>query len=96
MRGAVAAACAAVLMGLAPPAALACTSLAAAGCAAEQDAAYVCGRRAEAECAGGAASAPRSLHRSAERGRATPRRERATPWRAPSGPAPSQAPPARA
>jgi hypothetical protein len=81
-------------MGLAPPAALACTSLAAASCAAEQDAACICGR-AEADPAGGAAAAPRSLRVHRDGGTVAMRGDRPTPWRAPSGPAPSQAPPAR-
>jgi hypothetical protein len=84
-----------MLMGLAPPTALACTPLAAAGCASEQDAAYVCAR-AEPDSAGGAAAAPRSTHSGRDAAGVTLHRERPVPWRAPSGPAPSQAPPARA
>jgi hypothetical protein len=94
MRGALAAACAAALMGLAPPAALAFASLGAAGCAAEQDVAAVC-QRSESASAGRSASVPSSRRTGRELVRAVPHRERAAAWRVPSGPAPSQAPPAR-
>ena len=94
MRGAVAAACAAVLMGLASPGAFACASLAAArGASEQQHAAFACQAASRAVPA-------RVERRSAtppavrEARSAPPAGERAVAWRAPSGPAPSRAPPA--
>ena len=95
MRGTFAAACAAVLMGVAPPPALACSSLCAAACASEQDAVYVIQRVDAALYARGSA-APTTDTTGRNQADALPRSERPVAWRAPSGPAPSQAPPARA
>jgi hypothetical protein len=94
MRGAIAAACAAVIMGLASPGAFACASVAAARSATEQQhQAFALGSvspvvitRVELP------SATRSAGREATAVR--PTGERVTAWRAPSGPAPSRAPPA--
>jgi hypothetical protein len=94
MRGAIAAACAAVIMGLASPAAFACASVTAARGATEQQ------HQAFALCAASAAVvtrvAPPTSSRPDGREATTvrPTGERVTAWRTPSGPAPSRAPPA--
>ena len=95
MRGAFAAACAAVLMGLASPGAFACASLAAAarGAAEQQHSAFAqraASRSVPARVERRTAASPTGP----EAASAPPAGERAAAWRAPSGPAPSQAPPA--
>jgi hypothetical protein len=94
MRGAFAAACAAVLMGLASPGAFACASLAAARGAAEQQhsafAPHAASRSLPARVERRTDASPTGL----EAASAPPAGERAAAWRAPSGPAPSQGPPA--
>jgi len=94
MRGAVAAACAAVLMGLASPGALACASLAAArGAAEQQHAAFA--QRAASHSMPARIDRPAAARPSGrEAASAPPSGERVAVWRAPSGPAPSRAPPA--
>jgi hypothetical protein len=90
MRGHLVAACAAVLVGLAPAGALPFASVAGAvACSAVEAQAHAVEVRTEPrELEAPAAASPRS----AQRDGTHPVR----PFRAPSGPAPSQAPPARA
>ena len=94
MRGAIAAACAAVIMGLASPGAFACASVAAARGATEQQQQAFALRVASTAVV--TSVQPPSSTRPAGREAMTvrPTGERVTAWRAPSGPAPSRAPPA--
>src|SRR5437763_11430871 len=99
MRQAIAAACAALLVGLAPPGAFACASLyASAGYSGEATAAAQSQRSQAAvdvarhHVAIGVAAAARSA--SAAPASAVPEAPARRIWRAPSGPAPSRGPPA--
>jgi hypothetical protein len=94
MRGAIAAACAAVIMGLASPAAFACASVAAARGAAELQHPALTMRAASRAVV--THVTPRDEVRPAgrEATSAPPAGERVVAWRAPSAPAPSRAPPA--
>jgi hypothetical protein len=94
MRGAIAAACAAVIMGLASPGAFACASVVAARGATEQQHQPYALRAASPAVV--TRVAPKTSTRPAGREATTvrPTGERVTAWRAPSGPAPSRAPPA--
>jgi len=97
MRGAIAAACAAVLVGLASPGAFACASFAAVRCAVERDSGAQQQRAVSVRAgAGQVASSARRQRAPREAGRAITAGEPRAIWRAPSGPAPSRAPPARA
>jgi hypothetical protein len=94
MRGAIAAACAAVIMGLASPGAFACASVTAARGATEQQhqafALLVASPAPAASVEAPISTRPAGLEATTVR----PAGERVTAWRAPSGPAPSRAPPA--
>jgi len=80
-------------MALASPGAFACASLSAVGTGAEQQHAVFAQRTASR--AAPDRVEPRAASSSlCEAAAAPPARERAAPWRAPSGPAPSRAPPA--
>jgi hypothetical protein len=93
MRGVIAAACAAVIRGLASPGAFACASVAAARGATEQQHQAFALRAASPAVV--TRVQPTSSARPAGREATTvrPTGERVSPWRAPSGPAPSRAPP---
>jgi hypothetical protein len=94
MRGAIAAACAAVIMGLASPGAFACASVAAGRAATEQQhqvfALLVASPAPVASVEAQTSTRPACPEATTVR----PVGERVTAWRAPSGPAPSRAPPA--
>jgi len=94
MRVAIAAACAAVIMGLASPGAFACASVAAARGASEQQHQAFALRAVSTAVA--TSVQPPSSKRPAGREATTvrPTGERVAAWRTPSGPAPSRAPPA--
>jgi hypothetical protein len=92
MRGRLAAACAAVLVGLSPAGALPFASFAAAVSCQAQDAAVQRHAASASSRAEPVAQAARVMPAIAV-GRAVSRGERSI-WRSPSGPAPSRAPPA--
>lgn len=93
MRGAIAAACAAVIMGLASPGAFACAAASARSAAEQTPYAFASRSVSVASVARverPAASRPAGREATSVR----PAGERVTAWRAPSAPAPSRAPPA--
>ena len=97
MRGAIAAACAAVLVGLASPGAFACASFAAVRCTVERDSGSQQQGAVSVRAGAGQAASSASRQRAPrEQGSTVPAGEPLAIWRSPSGPAPSRAPPARA
>jgi hypothetical protein len=91
MRGRLAAACAAVLVGMSPAGALPFASFAAAASCQAADAGVQ--RASSAAVAGAEPAARRASHKPAVIRQAFAAATRAV-WRSPSGPAPSRAPPA--
>jgi hypothetical protein len=94
MRGAIAAACAAVIMGLASPGAFACTSIAAARGTSEQQHQAFALLVASPATITSVEAPPSARPAGREATTVRPTGERVAAWRTPSGPAPSRAPPA--
>jgi hypothetical protein len=94
MRGAIAAACAAVILGLLSPGAFACAVAAAARGAAEQQQQHAFASRSVSSATAGRVELPAASRPAGREARSVrPVGDRVTAWRAPSAPAPSRAPP---